>query len=98
LLNLGRLELGFGLRHIGLGGIAGGAADLGLGACGFFLAARDETSGAQLGLSFCLFFRVDRSNANFLATFAGQHNLRLRQGGLRLLVVVPQLEQQLAPS
>jgi hypothetical protein len=71
LLDAGRLELGLGLGDIGLGRIAGGAADLGLGAGGFLAAARDEALGAQFGLPFCLFFGVDRSNAGFLDPLAG---------------------------
>ena len=46
-------------------------------------------------MPFCLVFRVHRSNAGFLAAFGGQRHLCLGEAGVGLLVVVPQLEQQL---
>jgi hypothetical protein len=96
LLGTGRPEFRFGLRDVGLGRGAGGAADVGLGAGGFFLAGRDEALGAQLALPVGLLFGIDRRNAGFVAAFRAQRDLRPGQRGIGLLVVVPQLEQQLA--
>ncbi len=96
LLDARGADLGQGLRNIGLGGVAAGAPGLGVCAGLLVARARDKALFEQRGLAIGLALGIARHGASLGRMFARGLDLRQSQRTLRLLVVIPQLDQQLA--
>jgi hypothetical protein len=84
------------LHDVGPGGGTTGAPGLRLAARAVLLGGRHKALGAQARLSLGLAFGVGGDGAGFVYALASGGHLRGVPRPLRLLVVVPQLHQQLA--